>query len=326
MKKRLKMIRKGIIRTVKVMAFILFSFIIALSSIHFICKVLEEKSLRNAYGQMEKVNGKNMCVNIKGKGKQVIVILPGYGSISPVLEFAPLADKLKDDYTVITVEPFGYGLSNVTNKERTIENITQEIHTLLYQLGYKKYILMAHSLSGLYSIYYANQYPKEVEAFIGIDSSVPKQALYDEPAKKMIGQYKFQRFLCDIGIIRLLSMIDSKGVVPQIKEYPYPEDEKKIYTRLFQKVLLNNTSLNEFVMSDSNFKKSLNLSFSIPVLYFLSSENCEGSKKWYALHEDVMKDKAHSKIMVLKGTHYLQYEYVDTIASKTESFIKSTFD
>lgn len=32
---------------------------------------------------------------------------------------------------------------------------------------------MAHSISGLYSLDYVNQYPNEVSAFIGLDSSVP---------------------------------------------------------------------------------------------------------------------------------------------------------
>ncbi|HEX3077879.1 MAG TPA: alpha/beta hydrolase, partial [Lachnospiraceae bacterium] len=195
------------------------------------------------------------------------------------------------------------------------------------KLGYSKYTIMAHSLSGLYSIYYTNKYPNEVEAFVGIDSSVPKQAQYDEPTKNLIGQYKLQRLLYDAGIIRLLAAIDSEGVVPQMKGYHFSEKEAKIYERLFYRVPVNDTSLNEFATSDANFEKAKDLSFpeDIPVLYFLSSQNCEESEKWYELHEDVIKDKEHSEIMVLEGSHYLHYEYSSEMADEYKNWVENGY-
>lgn len=76
---------------------------------------------------------------------------------------------------MITVEPFGYGLSDQVDTERSIENIIEELHTCLEEIGVHQYYLMAHSISGLYSLYYANTYPEEIHGFMGIDSSVPKQ-------------------------------------------------------------------------------------------------------------------------------------------------------
>ena len=73
------------------------------------------------------------------------------------------------------MEPFGYGLSDQVDTERSIENIIEELHTCLEEIGVHQYYLMAHSISGLYSLYYANTYPEEIHGFIGIDSSVPKQ-------------------------------------------------------------------------------------------------------------------------------------------------------
>ncbi len=320
MKVKVKRRLKKVVRIVGVIVGIIFVFVATLSIINSISKKKEANSLNHAYGQMVEVDGKKMCVDIKGSGNKVIVLLPGFASTSPVLEMAPLADKLKDDYTVVTVEPFGYGLSDETKKERSIENITEELHTLLHKLGYKKYTMMAHSLSGLYSVYYANKYQGEVEAFVGIDSSVPKQAQYDEPAKNLIGQYKLQRLLYDAGIIRFLAALDSEGIVPQIKGYEYSQEQSETYKKLFYRVPLNDTSLNEFAISDANFAKAKDMSFpeDIPVLYFLSSQNCEDSENWYALHEDVIKDKEHSKIVVLEGTHYLHYEYSAEMAAEVK--------
>ena len=62
---------------------------------------------------------------------------------------------------MITVEPFGYGLSDQVDTERSIENIIEELYTCLEEIG-------VH-------LYYANTYPEKIHGFIGIDSSVPKQ-------------------------------------------------------------------------------------------------------------------------------------------------------
>ena len=73
----------------------------------------------------------------------------------------------------MVIEPFGYGLSALTEKERSTENIVSEIHEALQRLQIERYILMGHSISGLYGLDYVNKYPNEVSAFVGLDSSVP---------------------------------------------------------------------------------------------------------------------------------------------------------
>ena len=91
------------------------------------------------------------------------------------------------DHKVVVVESFGYGWSDITEKERTVENIVEEIRTALKKANIEgPYILMPHSISGIYSMYYANKYPKEVKAIIGNDPTFPKVWEYfGEPTPKM---------------------------------------------------------------------------------------------------------------------------------------------
>ena len=68
-----------------------------------------------------------------------------------------------------------YGWSDLTDKERTVENIVGEIRMALKEANIEgPYILMPHSISGIYILYYANQYPSEVKAIIGIDPTLPQ--------------------------------------------------------------------------------------------------------------------------------------------------------
>ena len=125
------------------------------------------------YGKLVDVKGKKMNVLEVGEGKETIVWIPGYGDIAPGLSYTKMLEELTPHYRVLVVEPFGYGLSDVTDEPRTIENITEEIHEAVKQVGVDKYILMGHSISGTYAMKYVNDYRDEVTGFIGLDTSTP---------------------------------------------------------------------------------------------------------------------------------------------------------
>ncbi|MBR2568816.1 MAG: alpha/beta hydrolase, partial [Paenibacillus sp.] len=150
------------------------------------------------YGQLVSVDGKKMNVAIQGNGEETVVLLPGYGTAAPALDFKLLVDELSPYYKVVAIEPFGYGLSDETDKERSTDNIVSEIHEALQQLQIDRYILMGHSIAGIYGIDYVNQYPNEVRAFVGIDSSVPTQ-----PGMDVEFPLKTFEFLKKSGLLRL---------------------------------------------------------------------------------------------------------------------------
>lgn len=98
----------------------------------------------------------------KVKGKIRLVLLSGLGTTAPALDFEPLVNELSKNNNVVVVEPFGYGWSDVTSKRCTVENIVSEMREALQKSDIKgPYILIPHSVSGVYSIYYANKYPIE---------------------------------------------------------------------------------------------------------------------------------------------------------------------
>ena len=118
-------------------------------------------------------DGKKMNIYTMGQGKIPLVVFPGQAEISPRYAYKNLLDRLGKKYKIYTVEPLGYGLSDMTDKPRTIENITKEIHTALEKVGVKNFYLMAHSLGGMYGLNYAKTYSNDVKGFIGMDTSTP---------------------------------------------------------------------------------------------------------------------------------------------------------
>lgn len=69
----------------------------------------------------------------------------------------------------------GYGASTATSMARDPCHIAQEQHALLKRVGVKPpYILVGHSLGGLYEYTYAQLYPEEVAGLILLDPTHPQ--------------------------------------------------------------------------------------------------------------------------------------------------------
>lgn len=275
-----------------------------------------EQKRMEQYGQHVTVDGKQMNVFIQGEGEEIIVLLPGYGTASPALDFKPLLTELTPHYKVVVVEPFGYGLSDQTNKERSSANIASEIHEALQSLHIDRYILMAHSISGLYSLDYVNKYPDEVIAYIGMDTSVPSLSeMKVEPSD--ITPIKWFR---DLGFHR----IQLKLTADPYDGLPYDEETKEQLNIFIRKNMYNNTQLNEAVSMYSNYKTAEQLTFptELPILFFVQAHS-PASDEWIPEHEKQIEKSVHAKMVLLDAGHYLYRSHPKEISEKIKDFTKS---
>ncbi|AKG34787.1 alpha/beta fold hydrolase [Paenibacillus durus] len=273
-----------------------------------------EQKRMEQYGQHVSVDGKQMNVFIQGQGEETVVLLPGYGTAAPALDFKPLISELIPYYKVVVIEPFGYGLSDQTQKERSTANIVSEIHEALQSLHIDRYILMAHSISGIYSLDYVNQYPNEVRAFIGLDSSVPslREQKIDSSVTEPIKWFR------NLGFARLqlkLSADPYDGL-------PYDEQTKEQLNILIHKNMYNNTQLNEAVSMYSNFKAAEQLTFpsNLPVLFFVQA-NHPVTDRWIPEHEKQIEESVHGEMVLLDAGHYLYRSHPKEISGKIRDFI-----
>lgn len=303
--------------------------VLILSSVwNFVCKRLELPKLENAYGQTVEVDGKNMVADIKGDAENpTIILLPGWGCSSPVLEFEPVSTELSDEYRVITIEPFGYGLSDRTKEERDVKTIVEELHECVEQLGCEEYYLMGHSISGIYSLYWANEYPQEVLGFIGIDPSVPKMS-DDEPfpvSTKTINKVSgyLERIKNGVGLTRLQSIGDPGNAIYADTSYPYTEEELEIFRILSMDCSYNKTMMNEMDLIDANLEivRDMKVPETIPVLEFVSGDNCEVFPIWEQLHKDIISENGQGEVYKLDGGHYLHFDQFDQVTELTREWL-----
>ena len=265
-----------------------------------------EKDRIETYGRTVSVDGRSMNVVVSGEGDQDVVLLPGFGTASPALDFEPLVAELAQDRRVIVVEPFGYGLSDGTERARTTDNIVDEIHEALQVLEVDRYVLMGHSIAGLYAIEYANRYADEVTAFVGIDSSVPGQPNMDTVFPTgLLGAAK------NLGLIRLVAHASGDG----LDGLDYDDDAREQMSLLSNRNSLTPTYLDEMNRIRTNFADAAGTGFPVvlPVLLFVVADNA-GNPDWLDLHESQAAEVDDGTVIPLDGEHYLHHTHASEIA------------
>lgn len=80
------------------------------------------------------------------------------------------------DTTALVYNRAGYGNSDAAEAARDGRHVVEELRGLLASQGLAPpYVLVGHSLGGLYMQWYARYYPREVAALILVDSTHPAQ-------------------------------------------------------------------------------------------------------------------------------------------------------
>lgn len=280
-------------------------------------------------GQLVEVDGNNMHVYTKGDGENTIVLLSGLGTAAPVLDFNPLINELANNNKVVVVETFGYGWSDLSNKERTVENIVKEIRAALKKSNLEgPYILMPHSISGIYSMYYANTYPDEVKAVIGIDFTLPKAFDYFGESAPTIAEY--MNYVAPTGIARLTLNMSPDDFLPLAEKGTYSEKNLKITKAISAWKGYNRNVVNEANEIKNNIDKTVHFTFpsDMPVLFFTIEEDKmnEDGKSNLTFYQTQLSNSSSSKIITLQGHHYLHWTRYKEMSGHVNEFIETFAD
>ena len=120
------------------------------------------------------VNGQAVEYVVARQGAPVVVFENGLGG---TLDWwAKVWPEVVRDNSALAYNRAGYGKSATTTEARDGTHIVQELRALLKAQGLQPpYVLVGHSLGGLYMQLYARQHPGEVAALVLVDSTHPEQ-------------------------------------------------------------------------------------------------------------------------------------------------------
>lgn len=319
----MKRIRSKFLKVIFLIVAVIVLFIIVSFIRHKICSFRERKLL-TPLGKIVEVNGHNMSVYTEGEGDKTLVFLSGGGTCSPILDFKSLYSLLSNEYKIAVVEKFGYGFSDVVDEQRDIDTMLSETRMALEKAEIEgPYVLCPHSMSGLEALYWAQKYPEEVEAIIGLDMAVP--AYYDEmhisiPITKL-GQYG-----AALGITRWIPGLAESDA---IKAGTLSEEEKEIYRAVFYQRTATVTMIDEVKAVKDNAKTvKENGVPQVPMLLFIS--NGSGGtgfteETWRRIPKEYIAGCDNASYIELDCPHYVHdYEY-EKISEEIRNLLKKMY-
>ncbi|WP_075719249.1 alpha/beta fold hydrolase [Roseburia sp. 499] len=321
---------KKFVKIIKIILLVIITVLILITTIHQILTIIEKKN-NPTIGQYVNVDGKDMNLYILGEGKNTIVLLPGLGTASPVLDFLPLAQGLAKENRVVIVEPFGYGWSDITSKERTIENEVKEIHSALHTAEIDApYILMPHSISGIHSVYYANTYPDEVAGIIGIDCTLPRMAEYfDEELPKHTLLATGQ--LVNLGVMRLITLFAPDTFISDNSNNYYTDENLSLQRHIASWKAQNKNVIDQMNHISDSIAKTHDMTFGkdLPVLFFTTDDSNQkprdDGKTSVSFYETYITNPSLQKVISLNGPHYLHWTCKDEMCSAVQQYISEHF-
>ena len=281
----------------------------------------KESKLLTPLGQIIDVDGHNMSIYTEGTGSKTIVFMSGGGTCSPILDFKSLYSLLSDEYKVVVVEKFGYGFSDVVNKERDISSILEDTRTALKSAGIEApYILCPHSMSGIEALYWAQQYPEEVSVIVGLDMAVPKAY---EDYNINIPMLKLSQFAANVGITRILPGVAESDA---IKYGTLSDEEKDIYRAIFYSRTATTTMMNEVGSVKENAKIVEEGGIpQVPMLLFVSNGMGTGWDKeaWRSYQLKYVESVENGIVIEMDCPHYVHDYQYEKMSEEIINFISN---
>ncbi|MDE7304172.1 MAG: alpha/beta hydrolase [Oscillospiraceae bacterium] len=283
-------------------------------------RLANEAKTISVMGTPVTVDGHTMNVYTEGEGDITLVFMSGGGTCSPVLDFKSLYSLLSDKYRIAVVEKFGYGFSDVVDTERDIDTILENTRAALTAAGLNApYVLCPHSMSGLEALRWAQKYPGEVAAIVGLDMAVPG---YYEEMKINIPLMRLASFAAQIGVTRFIPGIAESDA---IQYGTLSEEEKELYRAVFYRRTATVTMINETAAVKENAKTVEAAGIpQMPMLLFISDgSGGTGFDKetWRSIPKEYLSQADGSSYIELDCPHYIHDHEYEKIAEKMTEFI-----
>lgn len=278
------------------------------------------------------VRGTLMNVYTEGDGDITIVFLSGSGVTCPVLEYKPVYRRMSKKYRIAVIEKAGYGFSGSMTEPRTVENLVAADREALRKAGLEPpYVLAAHSYSGFETIYWANTFPDEVSAVLGMDMGVPELAVRQSEEiteEKRLKQLDIQsgllKKIAKGGFLAKLIKNKTENVSGLMTGDELTDGEKQVYRRLFYKNIANREYYEESRLMTENAKKAADTgALKCPCCFFISDmRTLSKNLSWRSFGQD-FAEKSGGEIHLSDKGHMMYAVIPDEMSETFDRFLQA---
>jgi pimeloyl-ACP methyl ester carboxylesterase len=166
-----------------------------------------ERTLAHAPGETYQVEGYDVHMVCTGAGSPAIILDTGLGDdFTTWLKVQPELSKMT---RVCSFDRSGFGTSAMTPRPHDADTLAKQLHDLVAVAAIgKPFVLVGHSISGLYLRAYAKHYRRDLAALVFIDGATPLQD--DRVPRSLVAiqntqraEMPWQKLLMTIGWYRL---------------------------------------------------------------------------------------------------------------------------
>ena len=274
-------------------------------------------------GKMVEVNNHQIHVYGEGNGDITLVFLPGHGTCCPTIDFKPLWMRLVDEYRIAVVERAGYGWSETSPLPRDLDTMLEETRQALERAGERgPYVLVPHSMSGLEAICWAQTYPHEVKAIMGLDPTVPdfvEQSLELPQKTSLYFMYVASR----VGLSRFMPRSGVEETFPLIKSKELSSQSKEQFVAIFYRSAYTKNMLREIAYLKDNAKKvkTNKVPINTPMYFFISDGKEVPGADWRVMLSHYVMQAEIGRYRYLDCGHYVHHEESVTISNEIKAFI-----
>ncbi len=245
-KKALKIIGK-IVLVILVLIIVL----LIITTIMFRIRVNKAEDYLKDNGYYNLVSAGDYDVNVYScgneNGEHTIVALAGYLDGEMYIGWRKMTAPLEEDNKLVFLDRAGYGVSDDYKGEMTVEHVVEHYRNALQNAGIQKpYVLMPHSMGGLYATYWQSKYPDEIEAVMIIDGSEAQH-------------FDIEQDALDFGIVKWMCRAGNLGLLPPMISSEYKkeleslsDEERPISMALLEKTISSQASADEMIRWQEN--------------------------------------------------------------------------
>ena len=246
------------------------------------------------------------------------MFLAGSGTTAPTYDFRGLYRRFSADYRTVVVERAGYGWSDDSSTSRDITTVLAETRAALRASAHDPpYIVFPHSMSGLEALHWANRYPDEIVAIVGLDPAVPPVYEVLPPPRLVLALVTFS---ARSGFLRLVPSLCRQA--PPVSRGYVPAEETDAYCATLFGRTMSRDMLAEIAVTQANAELVASEGIpDVPLYLFVSDGSDVAVPNWTELLIDYA-EAAGGRYRLLDVTHYVHNLAAETIAAETRLFLE----
>jgi pimeloyl-ACP methyl ester carboxylesterase len=199
-------------------------------------------------GRLYDVDGRRLLLHRSGSGGPAVVFAPGAGLIG--LDYLNVHDRISRFTTSVLYDRAGTGWSDEIQLPRSAAEVTDELRALLRAAEIPApYLLIGHSLGGVYVRRYAQRYPQEVAGLLFLD---PAHEDYPAHTPKLTLLGKLRMGLALVSVMPRFRRFYGSMFRRMFAEWPDPLREVVIeyHLKAWRKTLLEGKNLGSELLDE----------------------------------------------------------------------------